>query len=44
MAVLDDARAGYPRLRASRARAASHPIEKIGREIRALRQPLDEKK
>jgi ketol-acid reductoisomerase len=39
--LLDDARAGYPRLKASRARAAAHPIEEVGREIQALRKPLD---
>jgi ketol-acid reductoisomerase len=39
--LIDDARAGYPRLKASRARAAAHPIEKVGREIRALRKSLD---
>ena len=34
--LLADARAGYPRLRASRAEAASHPIEEIGRKLRNL--------
>jgi len=35
--LLGDARAGYPRLRASRAQAASHPIEEIGDKIRSLK-------
>jgi len=35
--LLADARAGYPRLRASRAGAASHPIEEIGRKLRNLK-------
>jgi ketol-acid reductoisomerase len=35
--LLADARAGYPRLRASRTEAASHPIEEIGRKLRALK-------
>jgi ketol-acid reductoisomerase len=35
--LLADARAGYPRLRASRAEAASHPIEDIGRKLRNLK-------
>ena len=35
--LLADARAGYPRLRASRAEAASHPIEEIGRKLRTLK-------
>ena len=35
--LLADARAGYPRLRASRAEAASHPIEEIGRKLRKLK-------
>lgn len=34
--LIEDARAGYPKLRTSRARATSHPIEKIGKEIRSL--------
>jgi ketol-acid reductoisomerase len=34
--LLEDAGAGYPRLRASRARAASHPIEAVGARLRAL--------
>ena len=35
--LLADARAGYPRLRASRGEAASHPIEEIGRKLRKLK-------
>jgi ketol-acid reductoisomerase len=35
--LLADARAGYPRLRASRAEAASHPIEEVGRKLRNLK-------
>ena len=35
--LLADARAGYPRLRASRAEAASHPIEEIGHKLRNLK-------
>ena len=35
--LLADARAGYPRLRASRAEAASHPIEDVGRKLRNLK-------
>ena len=35
--LLADAEAGYPRLRASRADAASHPIEEIGRKLRNLK-------
>ena len=31
--LIADAEAGYPRLRASRARAASHPIEEVGRKL-----------
>jgi ketol-acid reductoisomerase len=34
--LLDDARDGYPKLRASRARAAAHPIEDVGARLRAL--------
>jgi ketol-acid reductoisomerase len=34
--LLDDARAGYPRLKASRAKAAAHPIEKTGEILRGL--------
>jgi ketol-acid reductoisomerase len=35
--LLADARAGYPRLKASRAEAASHPIEGVGRKLRNLK-------
>jgi ketol-acid reductoisomerase len=35
--LLADAQAGYPRLKASRAEAASHPIEEIGRKLRNLK-------
>lgn len=34
--LIEDASAGYPRLRASRARAAAHPIEEVGARLRAL--------
>jgi ketol-acid reductoisomerase len=34
--LLDDAKAGSPKLRASRARAAAHPIEEVGARLRAL--------
>jgi ketol-acid reductoisomerase len=34
--LLEDARAGYPRLKTSRARAAAHPIEAVGARLRAL--------
>jgi ketol-acid reductoisomerase len=34
--LLDDAKAGYPRLRESRAKAAAHPIEDIGEKLRRL--------
>ena len=37
--LVDDARAGYPKLKASRARARAHPIEKVGERLRALRGP-----
>jgi ketol-acid reductoisomerase len=37
--LLEDARAGYPRLKASRAKAAEHPIEAVGARLRALSQP-----
>ena len=36
--LLADAQAGYPRLRASRAEAAPHPIEEIGRKLRNLKK------
>ena len=39
--LLEDARAGYPKLRASRARAAAHPIEEVGARLRALAKPED---
>jgi ketol-acid reductoisomerase len=35
--LLADSEAGYPRLRASRAQAADHPIEAIGAKLRALK-------
>ncbi len=35
--LLKDAAAGYPRLKASRARASAHPIETVGARLRALR-------
>ena len=34
-----DAEAGYPRLKASRDRAAAHPIEAAGRRLRGLKPP-----
>jgi ketol-acid reductoisomerase len=34
--LLEDARAGYPKLKASRAKAAAHPIEEVGARLRAL--------
>lgn len=36
--LLADAAAGYPRLKASRASAAAHPIENVGDRLRALRK------
>jgi ketol-acid reductoisomerase len=36
--LIADAEAGYPRLTASRAAAASHPIEEVGRKLRELKQ------
>ena len=36
--LVADAAAGYPRLRASRAAAAAHPIEDIGQRLRTLAQ------
>jgi ketol-acid reductoisomerase len=36
--LLEDAAAGYPRLKASRAEAASHPIEKTMRNLRKLKE------
>jgi len=38
-ALLADARAGYPRLRAARQAARSHPIEAVGGALRALAPP-----
>jgi ketol-acid reductoisomerase len=35
--LLEDARQGYPRLKASRAKAAEHPIEAVGAALRGLR-------
>ncbi|HEY0027089.1 MAG TPA: ketol-acid reductoisomerase [Allosphingosinicella sp.] len=37
--LLADAKAGYPRLKRSRAKAAAHPIEEVGRSLAALRGP-----
>nr|WP_295374901.1 ketol-acid reductoisomerase [uncultured Sphingosinicella sp.] len=37
--LIEDAGAGYPRLSASRERAAAHPIEEVGRTLRSLKQP-----
>jgi ketol-acid reductoisomerase len=34
--LIEDAEAGYPKLKASRARAAAHPIEPIARRMRSL--------
>jgi ketol-acid reductoisomerase len=34
--LIADARAGYPRLKASREAAAAHPIEQVGARLRAL--------
>jgi len=39
--LLRDARAGYPRLRVSRAQAADHPIEEVGRRLRHLSVQAD---
>jgi ketol-acid reductoisomerase len=36
--LIADAEAGYPRLRASRAEAAAHPIEEVGRKLRKLKE------
>ena len=36
--LVEDAASGYPRLKASRAAAASHPIEDIGRKLRNLKR------
>ena len=35
--LLADAKAGYPRLKSSRAKAAAHPIEAVGARLRSLR-------
>jgi ketol-acid reductoisomerase len=35
--LIADARAGYPRLKASRAKAAAHPIEAVGQRLRSLK-------
>jgi ketol-acid reductoisomerase len=35
--LMQDAAAGYPRLRASRAKAAAHPIEAVGERLRNLK-------
>jgi ketol-acid reductoisomerase len=37
-ALMEDAKAGYPRLRRSREEAAAHPIEAVGKRLRALRK------
>jgi ketol-acid reductoisomerase len=37
--LLGDAESGYPLLKASRAKAAAHPIEEAGRRLRALKRP-----
>jgi ketol-acid reductoisomerase len=34
--LIEDARAGYPKLKASRAKAAAHPIEAVGAALRKL--------
>ncbi len=36
--LIADAEAGYPRLTASRAQAAAHPIEKVGERLQRLRE------
>lgn len=35
--LLADAKAGYPRLKASRTKAAAHPIESVGTKLRSLK-------
>jgi ketol-acid reductoisomerase len=35
--LLADAKTGYPRLKASRAQAAAHPIEAVGAKLRSLK-------
>lgn len=37
--LIADAKAGYPRLKASRARSAAHPIEEVAARLRALKPP-----
>jgi ketol-acid reductoisomerase len=37
--LLEDAKAGYPRLTGSRAKAAAHPIEEVGEKLRNLTRP-----
>ena len=37
--LIADAKAGYPRLKASRAQSAAHPIEGVGRRLRGLTSP-----
>jgi ketol-acid reductoisomerase len=39
--LLADSEAGYPKLRASRARATAHPIEEVGRKLRGLKPEHD---
>jgi ketol-acid reductoisomerase len=34
--LIADSEAGYPRLKASRAQAALHPIERVAAELKAL--------
>ena len=41
-AMISDAKAGSPRLRISRAQAADHPIEAVGRRLRSLSASRDE--
>ena len=40
--LIDDAQAGYPKLKPSRARAAAHPIEEVGARLRALTEKNDQ--
>ena len=41
--LIADAEAGYPLLKASRAKAAAHPIEQVRRNLDALKgEPTDE--
>ena len=37
--LMSDSRAGYPALKASRARAAAHPVEAVAARMRVLRDP-----